>query len=74
MRRPATSGWWSVQYVPNTILIVSVTFEYKVTDGTVTADAHQVTIEMVTDYLWFNGSSLMISMTMVNWFQWMLFL
>ncbi|MBL99490.1 MAG: hypothetical protein CMM06_07320 [Rhodopirellula sp.] len=45
------------EYVPNTNFNRVDSFEYKVTDGTVTTDAYQVTIEMVTDYLWFNGSS-----------------
>ena len=45
----------SFEYEPNQNFNRIDSFEYKVSDGTATTAVHQVTIEMVTDYLWFNG-------------------
>tara|TARA_B100000945_G_C20389637_1_gene601548 strand:- start:648 stop:1766 length:1119 start_codon:yes stop_codon:yes gene_type:complete len=45
------------EYVPDENFNRVDSFQYKVSDGTVTTAPQLVTIEMVTDYLWFNGSS-----------------
>ncbi len=45
------------EYVPDENFNRVDSFAYKVSDGTVTTEAHLVTIEMLTDYLWFNGAS-----------------
>ncbi len=45
------------EYVPNDNFNRVDSFEYKVSDGVVTTEAQRVTIEMVTEYLWFNGAS-----------------
>ena len=45
------------EYIPGENFNRVDSFEYNVTDGTVTTETRVVTIEMVTDYLWFNGAS-----------------